>query len=607
MRRKRRRTVILAALVLVSALALHERSAGQDPAGDPGADPAREADSVRISDLEEQLSPAGEREIERADPAPTAPSGRRGWRAAWKFRAGALLQEPAGYLDGHFAGDRLKLFQKVSVSEADRFAAEFLADKDPGEPSAAEFVSGALSGRLLSGSLRVVAGDFRMRSGQGLLFGGGRSFSKGAAAVAPAFRDAWGLAGGISSDEARFFRGGALQAVAGPVSAVAFASHRRATPLIGADGALRGLDASGYHRTPAELARKGALRERSAGGALRISVDGIFAVGGSLLSTAMDVPGKNARTVEPGRIVRRRWSVEGRISIAGATLFAEALPGPGPAPWIAGALIDGGPGTKFVLLRRRYPPASQEEGAAGFSDAAGGANEEGTYLGADLLLRGSVTISAYIDLHSRLAPARGAVHPARGVDALLRVMAPLSGTCSLELRFRSRLGEGPSAGAASPVLAVPGNAASGERRGRIEVRYTPGGGVECALRLDGCIAHPPSATRADRGGMVSAGIAAPLWKRLTIDARVRFFRATSFDAGIPAVEADIPGTIVSTTYWGGGIAWSAGCSWSWSRMVRLSMRYSLLRRDDLRQIGSGPSELPSNVREKAGLQLDVVI
>lgn len=565
------------------------------------------ADSLRPSALEEQITGLGEDDEAEREDAGRQPRRRpAGWRASLKVRSGAVLQEAAGYRRGSYAGNRLKLFQKVTVRNGDWLAVEALADKDPGEPAAADFVSGSIRAEFLSGGVRFTAGDFRMRAGQGLLFGSPRSFGKGAAVIEPALRDSWGVPDGVSSDEAHFFRGGAVQARAGPVSVVVFGSWRTATPDFSDDGGLRGIDASGYHRTAAEIARKGTLSERSAGGGLRVEFGKGFAAGGSFLARGLRTADGGAGGVVAGGATIRRGAVDLRATAGGLTVFGEALPSGPNSPWIAGALLADPTGLRLVFVRRFYPPADGLHATFGFADAAGGSNEEGTYIGAEAAVTSALSVSAFLDLYSRMRPVTGSVQPPAGVDRLVSVRFSPSKRLAAEVSVRSRGRETGVPDAGAGPLPVPGNAMEGELRVRAQARWAPEPGVGCAIRFDHCAASPPGSGR-EHGEMVTADFTVEPWRGLTIDARARFFRTDSFASGIPAVDVDLPGTIASTVYSGQGSAWSAGWMWRWSRNLRLSLRYSVLRRDDIRRIGSGPAELPSNIREKAGFQLEIAL
>lgn len=108
--------------------------------------------------------------------------------------------------------------------------------------------------RSRTGQTEMVAGDYRLSIGRGLLFGSGLYLSK------RSLLDAQGSAASIlkkhsSSDQVNFFRGIALQHRLGDWRLAAFASARRLDARFDADTA-RTILTTGYHRTDTELERR---------------------------------------------------------------------------------------------------------------------------------------------------------------------------------------------------------------------------------------------------------------------------------------------------------------------------------------------------------------
>lgn len=569
--------------------------------GDTGDDGAIVADTSSPSMLEEQISGLGDGdEIDRPAGAARSAVPAGGWRFTLRLRGSSVLQEAAGYARGTYAGNRLSLRQKISVRKGDVLRIEFLTDKDPGEAGVTDFVSASVQAGGLPGDGRIVAGDFRFRAGQGLLFGAPRSYGKGVEAVEPAIRSGWGIPAGISSDESDFFRGLAVQFAAGPVSAAAFVSLRKQTPLLGPDGVLKGIDRSGYHRTGPEIGRRARLDERTAGGSVRLSSGERAALGIHLLTARMTAGGAPS----PGAsIAVRRASVDARVGIGALTCFGEATAG-ASGPWIAGVVFAGA-GFRSVVSRRRYPRADGFHAASGFSDGSTGSNEEGTYLGIETTPAGGASLSAALDLFRKTAPVPGSVQPPAGLDRIVTVrLVPFGGLTGI-LSLRSRSAETREGGDGGSQPAVPRNVRTGEVRIRCEAKWESGPGSGCGLRFDRVRVSPGSGAAREDGAMVTASFTARLGGGAGFDVTARFFATDSYASGIPAVEGDLPGSLTAAVYSGRGTSWSAGCSWRVARSLRITARYSILRRGDVRRIGSGPGELPSNVKEKAGVQLDL--
>ena len=149
--------------------------------------------------------------------------------------------------------------QRLEYLGSDRWRAFLQTQKDKGEGDWADYWSGAAGYR--GGSFDVIAGDFQLRSGLGLAFGGSSprivfpgSFPK------PAVRT--GASIHTSSNERSALRGAAASGRMGKLEAVAAVSSRLVDGRTDSSGSLVRIYDDGYHRTEAELARKNNTGER---------------------------------------------------------------------------------------------------------------------------------------------------------------------------------------------------------------------------------------------------------------------------------------------------------------------------------------------------------
>ncbi len=600
-----RRTAAGAGTVVVLLLFVIPPLPAQE-AETPPPGPDEVEDSLGLSALDEQFAGSGEGdELEREAP----PAGRRrrdeGWRLRWRLRATGLLQEPAGHAEGIYAGDRLKTSQRLLVRKGEAFRSGILTDKDPGERSHADFVSGVVSfGGLPFGSTMTL-GDFRVRAGQGMLFGSARSFGKGAAVIEPALRDAWGLPDGLSSDETHFFRGAAVESAAGPVSLLFFGSIRQLSARLTGDGRFAGIDESGYHRTGTEIGRRGSATDRAFGGAIRWKAGDRLSAGVNVLRSALSLREGGGPAAFPP--VVRRASADLRLGIASLTLFCEVVAGESRPPWIAGALFAPSGNARVVIVRRALPDAPDRLRTFGFADGSTGRNEAGTYVGVEMVPARALTVGGYLDLHSRVAPVGGAVHPPAGVDRLVSIGWEPERGFGVEARFRSRDAEVTADPVENGSPAPPRNVVRSERSLRAGVRWNPAGGVECRARAE--YSRSSFADGGDRaqGGMIYAGLGLEPARGVSVQYRLSLFAAGSRDTRIYSAEPDLPGTLTNTALTGEGTRWYLICSIRVSGHLRCTVKFSRLRQEDLSRIGSGPSELPSNVAERAGIQLDLTL
>ncbi len=571
----------------------------------PGVDPDG-SDSIGVSALDEQLTgPGGDDDLEREGDAGREYHRRQNWSVQWRGKTSAVLQEPAGYSRGTYAGDRMKIYQRLSVRKGSAFQFKMLMEKDPGETALTDFVSGAVSVGNLPGAVRMVAGDFRIRAGQGLLFGGARSFGKGAAVIEPTLRDGWGIPEGISSDEVNFFRGLAAGTGVGPVSVILFGSVRTLSAHISTEGDLRGIDESGYHRTATELDRRDRLTNRSFGGLFRVLAGDWLAAGVNVLRSSLSVRETGEGRPVPSTATTRRGSIDLRIGLPPFTLFGEVVLAGAEVPWIAGILFVPSEKTRIVIVRRFYPAMPEFRRTFGFADGSTGQNEAGTYLGAEISIYPGLIAAGYLDLFSSSAPEPGAFFPPVGIDRLISIRYIPSKRFGIETRYRSRTVEVAGNEVSGAGLPTPGNGVKREDKYRCEVHWKPAERLTCRFRLEYSVASPGTKGETDRGSMVFADLTLEPSRAVTIHSRLQLFGTDSYASRIYTMEADLPGTLTNAVLSGEGSRWYLICAWRLSEHVRFSMKYSRFRRDDLRKIGSGADELPSNIVEKAGFQLDL--
>jgi hypothetical protein len=210
----------------------------------------------------------------------------------------------------------------------------------------------------------------------------------------------------------------------------------------------------------------------------------------------------------------------------------------------------------------------------------------------------------YLDLFSSPGPSSGAFFPPRGVDRSVSVRARPGGL-TIEARYRCRLVEvnRPSAEETGP--AAPGNATRRTDRFRLGVGWDAARNLSCGARIEKCMASTDSGGAAVHGLTVGAGLSAGAQGGFSVRAGMQLFEIGSDAAGFTIVEPGLPGLLTGTRLSGEGSNWYLLVSWKVSGAARISAKYSRFRRDDVRRIGSGPGELPSNVRDRAGVQVDL--
>ncbi|MCL5020055.1 MAG: hypothetical protein M1339_00005, partial [Bacteroidetes bacterium] len=159
-----------------------------------------------------------------------------------------------------------------------------VTDKDPGESSYADFYSLSLRTGNLWRFSDIVAGDYTLSLGNGLLFSRGGMISKSAGAVTPLFTSrSYSLRPYHSKGENKFMRGAAFDLPVGPLRVTAFGSSKSLSAIVNDSGSVTSVDYSGLH-LPSQPPRE-RLLEQIAGGILRYESPELNAgVSGALFS-----------------------------------------------------------------------------------------------------------------------------------------------------------------------------------------------------------------------------------------------------------------------------------------------------------------------------------
>jgi DNA uptake protein ComE-like DNA-binding protein len=226
------------------------------------------------------------------------PLGRFNFKNMWKegrhelvVRYEQTIEEKKGYTEiedsllaespnSRYLGDPFKLFARYRFQSTNRVSWGVTMEKDAGEEfftgtqkQGFDFYSAHLFLRNIGVIKALAVGDFQAQFGQGLTFTSGLAFGKSANGVGIK-RNAQGLRPYTSVDENRFLRGGGVTLGFWKLEVTAFASYKpldanlstSTDTLTEVEEQVSSIFSSGFHRTPGELADKGALDEIIYGG-----------------------------------------------------------------------------------------------------------------------------------------------------------------------------------------------------------------------------------------------------------------------------------------------------------------------------------------------------
>ncbi|MGE4568370.1 MAG: hypothetical protein AB7C90_04190 [Bacteroidales bacterium] len=398
----------------------------------------------------------------------------------------------------------------------------FSAEKDAGEPFTFEntvlpydYLSGYLLlekplKRWLPQLSQLLAGDFKIHSGYGVIFGQGFGFRK-AGFVADGAKPGRGVTPHTGFNETDYLRGLALRIDQGRWRIEAFGSHRKRdavleqNPLEEKRLLIRSFPSTGLHRTPTERLRKNSVDEAALGFSASYSaaiIDGGIAY--SHLQYKYPVVSK-ASYFAAGVLRGARhenYAISLRIKGAKVQLFGEwaGYNSMGKALYTGIQTRPGG-GVTAEISYRNYNRWYAAPLGRGFGHASNNANEEGLFLHLSKQLARGLAVTGYADWYKSALPKYRANRPTQGWQLGFRGEQKSRGetVISVDYRIRMKQENGPVQGS-NKVLPQPRIL----HRLKYSGRFYPSTALVLKTEITGALLAEPTGTK--RGVLLSGAI-----------------------------------------------------------------------------------------------------
>jgi len=402
------------------------------------------------------------------------PLGRFNFKSMWKegrhelvVRYEQTIEEKKGYTDiedsllaaspnSRYLGDPYKLFVRYRFQSTNKVSWGVTMEKDAGEEfftgtqkQGFDFYSAHLFLRNIGVIKALAIGDFQAQFGQGLTFFSGLGFGKSANGVGIK-RNAQGLRPYTSVDENRFLRGGGFTLGFGKIEVTAFASYKPLDAnLITATDTLTEVEeqvssifSSGFHRTPGELADKGALDEIIYGGnvnfrgkRLQVGITGVGYQFSKVFSRSADIYNANEFRGKQNSnfgldysYIYRNFNFYGEFSLSQNLGFATTH----------GVLMTLDPKVTVALMMRHLEADYQALYANAVTENSRMNNETGYYFGISLNPFKGWYVTGYFDLF-RFPWLRYQVNsPSYGYEGIAQLSYRPSRNLDISFRFRQK-------------------------------------------------------------------------------------------------------------------------------------------------------------------------
>ncbi|MEI8048641.1 MAG: helix-hairpin-helix domain-containing protein [Bacteroidota bacterium] len=525
--------------------------------------------------------------------------------------------------NNYYIGNQNSLFLRVQYSYKDYLKFGIVGDKDAGESflpksdtlhKGFDFYSVHLFLKNIGIIKQLAVGDYHVQFGQGLTMWSGFSVGKAAGSVvmrkrAPALRPH------ASSNEYAFMRGVAATVALGKFDITAFYSNRRLDAnVVAPDTAqsseemVSALQETGYHRTPAELADKGAIHEVAEGGHIAFNGQHLragFTVNHVDYDKAFETSDALYKKFLPVFNSTTYVGLDYSYNYKSLTLYGEASKqlDAGLAV-LQGLSFSPDPRMAFAMVYRNYQKNYANNFNAAFGESSNSTNEKGLYMGMVATPFTKITLSAYADLF-RYEWLRYQVDaPSQGREYSVQAVYNLSRRGDLELGYRRM--ENPMNFA---VAYEKMNQLGESKRDyyRMQLNYQALPWLKLQSRIEITKREAPLKNK-EAGYLIYQGFQIkPLEKSWSWSFRYSLFDTDSYDTRLYAFEQDVPYSFSVPAFSGQGSRFYLLLSSDLTKNMSVILRFSQTYYSDRNIISSGPDQINGNYKSdiKAVLRLSL--
>ncbi|MEJ5305612.1 MAG: helix-hairpin-helix domain-containing protein [Ignavibacteria bacterium] len=514
----------------------------------------------------------------------------------------------SGYETGAYYNSPFKLYNRLTADYSKKIYLSLLTEKDPGEKSFYDFVSGSLLIKDFLIFKKFVIGDYALEFGQGLAMWRQVGFAKGSDAVYPIKKKASGIEQYKSTDENQFFRGVAFSSQIKNLEFTFFYSGKSFDARIDTiSNVITSTPLDGYHRNTNELSRKNSENEKLLGS--RISY--LFALNQIGLTFYQ---ARFSRPIAPNSYFKNYQGTFNYISsdfnfiYENLNLFGEiAKDKDNNLATIVGFQSSVSRNLSFITVFRNYPAEFINIHGYGFGERNGPTNNErGFYLG----IRNSDrygTFNFYFDQFKFLYPLTYDKTLSAGKEYLLSYESTLISKTKYILRYKNEIKEINSSSKDEFGRTKKISNTRQQQNLRLEIQKFFGSGNfnRVAFRIEYVNVYYKSIFNSEDGLLAFGDLNLRLLQNLKLQWRVTYFQTKSYDSRVYQFENDVQGVFSSTALYGRGIRWYALLNYKLFQLMNLSIKYAELYRDDVKKLGSGNDQIPTNLSKSLTFQIDL--
>ncbi len=505
-----------------------------------------------------------------------------------------------------FLGDPNAILIRMDGNYGQTLSWHFLAEKDRGELSYSDFLSGGIGFNGQGFVHKVVLGDYKVRAGQGLITWSGNAHGKNME-LDQIRRKGETLSLYGSSRETGYYRGGAIQLYHKNVELDLWASQipiDANTDSLNEEQILKTIYEDGLHNTSSKLAAKHAAN-LSAYGAHFNWNNPWFRPGFTYLYQPLNIPlvkvSDESFVQIPPLDQWHSYSVDFFTSIRHMHIWGEmAMQSHGSSAGIFGLQFFANDAIQSSLIYRRYSPDFYSVYGSAFGETGNPTNENGLYLGLKVIPGFKLSIHSSVDIYHFPWLKYQQTFTSSGFEGFLKASYAFDRyqMAYVQLRYEERL-------KTVNTQIQPMDDLKLEQRSSLRLNYESD--ISSQLSITSRIEFSAYKLQTFQTGVMLLQDISYQLNSIPIQFNGRFawFNTSDYASRIYAYERDILYAFSVPAYYGNGVRTFVNLKYQPAKSVRIWLRYARTAYFDRDVVGSGLDEIEGSKRDELKLQLQL--
>ncbi len=505
------------------------------------------------------------------------------------------FQQRKGFTENKFAGTGIKNYNRLKINYGNKYRFTFLTEKDAGEKSYTDFTSANLTINGNGLFNKIVLGDYLIEFGQGLALWSPYAFSKSSVAVKTVTKRPRGLISYTSSDENRFFRGAGASINLEPLNFILFYSQNKLDASLNDDSSsVSSINVSGYHRTNSEISKKDILNEKNFGLMILLSPFTNFKIGYLFSHSEFSLPFYNNSIykLNGNRFNFHSLSVDLYFNLL--TLSSEVAYNSTSVASLVNVNFNLTKNFYLVFSFRNYPRNYYNLYANGFGERNNTQNEKGFYAGATWK-NNLGELNFYYDQFYFPYSTYLNIFPSSGNEFMIDFKSRRFRSFIFGIRLKHE--EKPKTSENKELTSITNTARTEfilrgknySSRTRFEIKF-----------------YDDKISPQEKGILLFQELNWQMFGKVKLSGRIVFFSTDSYETRLYEYERNVRGIFYNPALFGKGIRWYLAGKYRIFDFAELSFKYSETYKPFEKNLGSGYSEIDSNLDNSLIIQLEMI-